>query len=154
MQLSERIQRSETHQFRMIIQNSLNDNGNLFGGFTMQWMDEVAYITAIRFTRMKVVTVSVDRLKFRKAIKPGSMVDIIGKVIKVGTVKIDIKVEVFVEKSDSDLREKEVEATFTFAAINKENKPVCIDKDKWIKLEEKDSETNSVMHGKSMVYLT
>jgi acyl-CoA hydrolase len=137
----------------MIIQNSLNDNGNLFGGFAMQWMDEVAYITAIRFTRMKVVTVSVDRLKFRKAIKPGSMVEIIGKVIKVGTVKIDIKVEVFVEKSDSDQREKAVEATFTFAAINKDNKPVCIDKDKWIKIEEKDSETNSVMLGKSMVYL-
>jgi len=140
MQLSERIQRSETHQFRMIIQNSLNDNGNLFGGFAMQWMDEVAYITAIRFTRIKVVTVSVDRLKFRKAIKPGSMVEIIGKVIKVGTVKIDIKVELFVEKSDSDQRDLAVEATFTFAAIDVENKPMAL---KWEKVIDQEKEVLS-----------
>jgi acyl-CoA hydrolase len=139
MQLSERIQNTETHQFRMILHNSLNDNGSLFGGFAMQWMDEVAYITAIRFTRLKVVTVAVDRLKFIKAVKPGEMAEIIGKVSKVGRVKLDIKVDIYVENSDSDQREKAVEASFTFAAVNKDNKPVCIYQDKWPMLDEKDS---------------
>ncbi|MFA5972592.1 MAG: hotdog domain-containing protein [Lentimicrobiaceae bacterium] len=118
MLLSEHMQNTETHQFRMVFHNLVNDSGNLFGGFAMQWLDEAAYITAIWFTRMKVVTVSVDKLKFKKAIKPGPMVEIIGKAIKVGKVKIDIKVEIFVEKSDSGLREKAVEANFTFAVIN------------------------------------
>jgi acyl-CoA hydrolase len=126
MQLSERIQNTETHQFRMVFQNALNDNGSLFGGFAMQWMDEVAYITAIRFTRMKVVTVSVDNLKFKKAIKPGEMVEIIGRVIKVGRVKIEIQVEIFVEKSDSDRREIAVAASFTFATIDDDGKPTAI----------------------------
>jgi len=93
----------------------------------MQWMDEVAYITAIRFTRMKVVTVSVDKLKFKKAIKPGEMIEIVGRVIKVGRVKIEIRVEIFVENSDSDLREQAVEASFTFAAINDDGKPIFLD---------------------------
>jgi acyl-CoA hydrolase len=127
MQFSERIQSAETHQFRMVFQNVLNDNSNLFGGFAMQWMDEVAYITAIRFTRMKVVTVSVDKLKFKKAIKPGEMIEIVGRVIKVGRVKIEIRVEIFVENSDSDLREQAVEASFTFAAINDDGKPIFLD---------------------------
>jgi len=111
----------------MVMPHTLNDNGNLFGGTAMQWMDEVAYITAIRFTRMKVVTVSVDNLKFKKAIKPGSMAEIIGKVIVSQRVKINIQVEIFIENSDSDYREKAVEAIFTFAAVNEKNKPICID---------------------------
>jgi len=89
-----RIISSETHQFRMIFNNSLNNNGNLFGGLAMKWMDEVAYITAIRFTRMTVVTVLADKIKFLKAIKPGTMVEIIGRVQKTGSVKIEIKVEI------------------------------------------------------------
>jgi acyl-CoA hydrolase len=132
MSLAERIENTETHQFRLIFQNTLNDNGNLFGGLAMKWMDEVAYITATRFTRMKVVTVSVEKVSFRKAIKPGSMVEIIGRVLHVGNVKIDIRVEIFVENAASDLREKAVEAAFTFAAINGNDKPTCIDKDKRI----------------------
>lgn len=130
MDLEERIKHAETHQSRVIFPNTLNDKGNLFGGLAMQWMDEVAYITAIRFTHMKVVTVSVDHLKFKKAIKPGSIVDIIGRVQNVGNVKIVIQVEIYVETAESDLREKSVEASFTFAAVNNENKPICVDKDK------------------------
>jgi acyl-CoA hydrolase len=76
---------------------------------------------------MKVVTVAVENLKFRKAIKPGSMAEIIGRVISARRVKITIQVEIFVENTDSDFREKAVDALFTFAAVNHQNKPVCID---------------------------
>jgi acyl-CoA hydrolase len=127
MRTEDRVKSTETHQFRMVMPQSLNDNGNLFGGTAMQWMDEVAYITATRFTRMKVVTVGVENLKFRKAIKPGSMVEVIGRVLVARRVKITIQVEIFVENTDSDFREKAVEAVFTFAAVNHENKPICIE---------------------------
>jgi acyl-CoA hydrolase len=63
------------------------------------------------------------------------MAEIIGKVIKAGKVRIDIKVEIFVEKSNSDLREKAVEATFTFAVINDNDKPIFVD---WVKRIEQD----------------
>ena len=152
MQLSECIQNTETHQFRMVFPNTLNDNGNLFGGIVMQWMDEVAYITAIRFTRMKVVTFSVDNLKFKKAITPGSMVEIIGRVAKVGKVKLVIQVEIFVENSDSDLRENAVEASFTFAAVNSSNMPVLIDWEKARTQEQKGDTILDDKREKSMVY--
>jgi len=126
MQLPERIQRAETHQSRIIFNESLNDQGNLFGGQAMKWMDEVAYITAIRYARMNVVTVSVDKLKFKKAIKSGSIIDIIGQVLKAGKVKLEIKVEIITECSDSAQREIAIEAIFTFAAINCSNKPICL----------------------------
>jgi len=124
----ESIRHSETHQFRMIFDKSLNDKGNLFGGQAMKWMDEVAYITALRFARMTVVTISVDNVKFLKAIKPASMIEIIGRVIKVDHVKINIRIEIYTETQHSDTREKAVEATFVFAAVNNENKPIRIEK--------------------------
>jgi acyl-CoA hydrolase len=126
MKLEERIYQSETHQFRMVLPCYLNDNGFLFGGTAMKWMDEVAYITALRFTRMKMVTVSVDNVNFRKIINQGTMLEIIGKVTKVGNVKIGISIEVLTESIENDKRETAMDAVFTFAAINKDNKPVCI----------------------------
>ncbi len=126
MLLEERIRASETHQFRVIFNDTLNDKGNLFGGRAMLWMDEVAYITAIRFSHMKVVTVCVENVKFKKAILPGSLVEIIGNVIKVGSAKIEIQVEIFVESSESGQREKAIWATFFFAVVDANNKPISL----------------------------
>jgi acyl-CoA hydrolase len=89
-------------------------------------MDEVAYITAQRLTRMNMVTVSVGNIHFLKAIYPGSMVEIIGSIVKVGKVKIDIRCEIYVESIENYNRELAVNAVFTFAALNNKNKPVCI----------------------------
>ena len=72
MNIEERIARSETRQFKVIIPGVLNAHNTLFGGIAMQWMDEVAYITATRFTRQKVVTVSSDKINFRHAVPYGN----------------------------------------------------------------------------------
>lgn len=111
----------------MVFHNTVNDNDTLFGGTAMQWMDEVAYITATRFTRMNMVTVCCDKIEFLKPITYGSIAEIIGKVIKVGNVKIFIKVEIFIEDMASDIRIKAVEASFTFAAIDKDYNPIRIE---------------------------
>ena len=124
MNLEDRVLSSETHQFKMIFHNTVNDHDTLFGGTAMQWMDEVAYITATRFSRMKMVTVSSERVDFIKPINCGSIVEIIGKVIKVGTVRIEIQVEIFIESVENDIRNKAVEALFTFAAIDNKNNPI------------------------------
>ncbi len=127
MQPEERIKYAETNQTRMVFPGSLNDNGILFGGTALQWMDEVAYITAQRFTRMKMLTVSVENVKFRKAVFAGSIVGITGKVVKVGRVKMDIHVEMFIEKLEDSTLELAADAIFTFAAINEKMKPICFD---------------------------
>lgn len=63
--------------------NTLNAHDTLFGGTAMQWMDEVAYITATRYTRKKLVTISTDKMQFKNAIKSGNIAEIIGKVVSV-----------------------------------------------------------------------
>lgn len=114
----------DTRQSKVIFPSTLNDHETLFGGTAMQWMDEVAYITAIRSFRQKMVTVSVDKVSFLMPVKSGMIAEIIGKIVQVGNVKIVIQVEIYVEEVFIDKREKAVEALFTFAAVNHLNKPI------------------------------
>lgn len=122
MNLAERIQKSETKQFKVVFPNTLNDHDTLFGGVAMKWMDEVAYITAMRFARLKMVTISTDKIKFKHAIKPGTIAEITGKVVNMGNFKLDIQVEIWVENMLDYERLKAVDAVFTFAAINEKGK--------------------------------
>jgi len=122
--MEERIKKSETRLCKLISPKTLNDHNTLFGGTAMQWMDEVAYITATRFSRMKMVTVSIDEVNFLVPIYAGTIVEIIGKVIKIRNVKIKVQVEVYVEEMHTDNRQKAINALFTFAAIDDNHKPI------------------------------
>lgn len=122
--MESRIKNSETRQYKVIFPSTLNDHDTLFGGTAMQWMDEVAYITAIRFARNKMVTVSVDNIHFIAPIVSGTIAEIVGKVINPGSVKLKILVEIYVEEMLTAKRIKAVDALFTFAAVNQKNKPI------------------------------
>ncbi len=124
----DRITNSETKQDKIVFPGDLNNNSTLFGGIAMQWMDEVAYITAIRFAKKKMVTVSVEKIQFLFPIKAGEIVEIIGKVVKTGYVKLEILVEIFIEDIISNQRQKAISALFTFAAVDHLNKPIAMGK--------------------------
>ena len=123
MTIEERKDLSTTTQFKKVFKNSVNDHNTLFGGEAMKWMDEVAYITAIRFCNEKLVTISTGNIQFLHAIPIGSIIQIIGKVVKVGNVKIEINVEIFKEDTSSAKLEKSVEGNFFFAAIDENAHP-------------------------------
>ena len=64
-----KIKLSETRIFKAVFPNTTNHYDTLFGGTAMHLMDEVAFITATRFTRKTCVTVSSERIDFKKANK-------------------------------------------------------------------------------------
>ena len=92
----------------------------------MHLMDEVAFITATRFSRQKMVTDSSDRIDFKKPIPAGTIIELIGKVSYVGNTSIKIKVEIFIEQMYIEHREKAITGEFTFVAIDENKKPVKI----------------------------
>jgi len=126
MNLEERIRQSETRIFKAVFPNSTNHYDTLFGGTAMHMMDEVAFITATRFTRKRCVTVSSDRIDFKKPIPGGTIVELIGKVSKIGNTSLDIKVEIYIEQMYEDRREKAITGSFTFVALDENKKPVRI----------------------------
>ncbi|RZL09040.1 MAG: acyl-CoA thioesterase [Pedobacter sp.] len=122
----ERIGQSVTRIFKAVFPHSTNHYDTLFGGTAMHLMDEVAFITATRFTREKVVTVSSDRIDFTRPIPAGTIIELIGKVAYVGNTSLKVKVEIFIEEMYSEVREKAITGTFTFVAIGDDKKPVKI----------------------------
>lgn len=122
----ERIEKSVTRIFKTVFPDSTNHYDTLFGGMAMQLMDEVAFITATRFSRKKVVTVSSDRIDFKKPIPAGTIIELIGKVAHVGNTSLKVLVEIFTEEMYSDVRQKAITGTFSFVALDDNKKPVRI----------------------------
>lgn len=126
MTKEERIKQSETRIFKAVFPNTTNHYDTLFGGTAMQLMDEVAFITATRFSRQRMVTVSSDRIDFKRPIPAGTIIELVGKVAYLGNTSLKIRVDIFIEQMYSDEREKAISGEFTFVAIDDEKNPVKI----------------------------
>ncbi|HNR86042.1 MAG TPA: acyl-CoA thioesterase [Taishania sp.] len=122
----EKIKASETRIFKAVFPNTTNHYDTLFGGTAMQLMDEVAFITATRFSRQRIVTVSSDRIDFKKPIPAGTIIELVGKVTYLGSTSLKIRVEIYIEQMYEEHREKAISGEFTFVAIDESKKPVKI----------------------------
>ena len=126
MTIKERIENSKTSIFKAVFPNTINHYDTMFGGQTLYFMDEIAFITATRFSRKKVVTVSSSKIDFRKPIPHGTIVEFTGEVTRIGNTSLDIEVNVYIEQMYSDEREKAIKGKFTFVAIDDDKKPISV----------------------------
>jgi len=122
----ERIAGSITRLFKAVFSDSTNHYDTMFGGMAMYLMDEVAFITATRFSRKKVVTVSSDRINFTRPIPAGTIIELVGKVTQVGRTSLTVSVEIFIEQMYSEKREQAIVGNFTLVAIDENKRPVKI----------------------------
>ena len=120
------IQNSITKVFKVVFPNTTNHHNTMFGGKVMEMMDEVAFMTATRFARKSFVTVSCDRIDFKKPIPADTLIELIGKVKYVGNTSLKVSVEIYVEEMYGDRRERSVSGEFTLVSIDSEKKPSAI----------------------------
>ena len=126
MNIQERIEAARTSIFKAVFPNTTNHYDTLFGGTALQLMDEVAFITATRFSRQRMVTVSSDQIDFEKPIPAGTIVELKGKVLSVGTTSLKVGVEIFIEQMYREGRELAINGVFTFVAMDENKKSVKI----------------------------
>ncbi|GHN02104.1 acyl-CoA thioesterase [Cytophagales bacterium WSM2-2] len=126
--MNERIEQSITRIFKTVFPNTTNHYDTMFGGTVMHLMDEVAFITATRYSRMRMVTVSSDKIDFKKPIPHGTIIELVGEVVNVGNTSLKVKVDIYIEQMYADGRELAVSGNFTFVAIDESKKPVKIQK--------------------------
>jgi len=124
--IEQRIIDSETRVFKAVFPGDTNHHKTMFGGAVMSLMDEIAFMTATRFCRKPIVTVSSDKIDFKHSIPAGTLVELIGKVVRVGRTSMDVQIDVFVESMYRDGREKAITGTFTLVAINENKRPVPV----------------------------
>jgi len=123
MSFSAQIEESRTIITRAVFPSTTNHYDTLFGGQAMEWMDEVAFITATRFSRQRMVTVSSDKIDFKKPIPAGSIIELMGIVTHVGKSSLKVKVEMVREDMYNSGRELAITGAFTFVAIDENKKP-------------------------------
>lgn len=126
MTTEQRIENSITRIFKAVFPGTTNHYDTLFGGTAMHLMDEVAFITATRFSRQRMVTVSSDRIDFKKPIPAGTIIELIGKVTYLGNTSLKVRVEIFTEQMYAEVRERAITGDFTFVAIDEDKKPLKI----------------------------
>lgn len=119
MHLEERKLAARTRVFKAVFPGETNHYDTLFGGTALQWMDEVAFIAATRFSREKVVTVSSDKVNFKVPIPAGSLVELDAQIVKVGNTSIEVSVDVYKEDMYSDKRELALHGSFVLVAIGR-----------------------------------
>jgi acyl-CoA hydrolase len=84
---------------KIVLPEFLNDQGSLFGGNLLKWVDEFAYITAnLDFPGNRFVTIALDDVAFKNPIREGEILcfDIIQS--KKGNSSITYQVKIIGEK--------------------------------------------------------
>ncbi|KAF5070450.1 putative acyl-CoA thioester hydrolase [anaerobic digester metagenome] len=111
---------------RLVMPGMLNDQGILFGGNLLKWMNETAYIAAKRFVSLRLVTVSVEKVKFYKPLHEGDILELCCQMKRAGSVLMEAEIKVFCECRQQAERMLAAEGIFKFAAVDEGNRPVRI----------------------------
>jgi len=120
------IKESETRMIKCVFPETTNHYNTLFGGTALNWMDEVAFITATRFSRKKMLTVSLDKTDFQRPIPAGTFADIHGIVTYVGNKSLKVQVQIFIEQMYSKNRELAVSGIFSLVAVDENKKTIAV----------------------------
>ncbi len=112
---------------KAVLPGTTNHFDTLFGGTLLSWMDEVAFITATRYARKPVVTVSIDRTDFKHPIPAGTIVELVGRIERVGRTSLAVRVDVYRERMDADGRERAVTGRFTMVCVGPDRRPVPVE---------------------------
>ncbi|WP_199611642.1 acyl-CoA thioesterase [Flocculibacter collagenilyticus] len=121
-----RKERSIVRTTKTVFPGRTNHHNTLFGGEALAWMDEAAFISATRFCRKPLVTISSDKVDFKEAIPSGSIVEIVAKVVEVGNTSIKVQIDIYVENMFKDDQHKAISGEFTFVALDENRKPTSV----------------------------
>jgi len=124
--LAEKVRASETKVAKVVIPSTTNSYHTLAGGTLLGWMDEIAFVTATRFGHVRFVTVSVDRTDFKHPIPAGRIVELTGRVVRLGRTSVQIKVDVDIEEMATESRLHAVTGLFTMVAVDEKGRPTAI----------------------------
>ncbi len=103
-----------------------NFSGNVHGGTLLKLLDQVAYSCASRYAGTYVVTLSVDRVLFRDAIKVGELVSFSASVNHTGRTSLEVGIRVDTENIRSGTRRHTNSCYFTMVAVDEAGRPVPV----------------------------
>lgn len=115
--------------YKLVLPEFMNEQGALFGGYLLKWIDEFSYVTvSLDYPNNKFVTISLDNVVFRKPIKEGYILCFVITESKFGASSIEYTVEVHNAKGSKENNELLFETKIVFVNINENGKKKNIKK--------------------------
>lgn len=110
----------------IVLPEYLNDQGFLFGGNLLKWVDEFAYITAsLDYPGNRFVTISLDQVNFQQPVLPGEILRFDVTRQHKGNTSLQYHIEVIGEKLAGHSEPLFV-TNITFVNVGPEGKPQSI----------------------------
>lgn len=116
---------SRTEQVQILMLDTMNGAGRLFGGRLMEWIDVVAAVTARRHSGCCVTTAAVDSLQFVEPAFANDTVILTGCITGTGRTSMEVCVRTFVESLNGVRREIN-RAYLVMVALDGAGKPVPV----------------------------
>lgn len=121
-----RVCESRTTMTEFVLPNDSNTHGDVLGGKVMHLMDLAAAITAFRHCRNRVVTISVDSVRFLHPVKVGAVMMLEAVITRAFNSSMEIQVEVRSEDLITGKQRKTCSAFLTFVAIDRDGRPTSV----------------------------
>ena len=121
-----KVEDSEVEQMHILFPRDLNDQGRLYGGQLLEWLDEIAGIVAQRHCGGQVVTASIDHMDFKAGAKQGDMIYIHASLTYVGNTSMEVRIDSYVESLEDGIRRLINRAYFVMVAVDENGKPVPV----------------------------
>ncbi|MED5369437.1 MAG: acyl-CoA thioesterase [Myxococcota bacterium] len=112
-----------TTMTQMVLPQFTNNHGTVFGGQIAAWADICAAISAQRFARSGVVTVSIDELHFLKPVKQGMVLELNSMVNRAWGSSMEVGVRIEAEHPITGRRQHCCSAYLTFVSLDAEGHP-------------------------------
>lgn len=90
--------------------------GVLSSGVVMQWMDEVAFITATRFSQMAVTMKSCAHINLHTTIQPNTIIELTGEIADIVNTELTVRVELYTEGMYDGVRQQAGFGSFLFTS--------------------------------------
>lgn len=113
----------------MAMPKDTNINGDIFGGWLLSQMDIAGCAIGFKATLSRLTTVAIDKMTFIAPVHVGDFVCCYGRVEKLGTTSITIRVSAWAISPDSRQRRHVTEGVFVYVAIDEQGKPMKINKE-------------------------
>ncbi len=121
-----KVAESLTETTKLLQYKDINGQNRLFGGRLMEWIDEVAALTAMRHCGGLVTTCAVDNLRFKYGAYINEVIVLIGKITYVGNTSMEVRVDTYVENIETGIRRAINHAYLICVHVDENGKPLPV----------------------------
>ena len=102
-------------------------HGNLFGGVMLSWIDEAGAAVACQIADTgRMVTKYISALTFERPVRPGQLIKLYGRCVKIGNTSLTIEIEARRHSIYNKTQKTVCKCEMVFVRIDGDGEPVSI----------------------------